>query len=72
MATLKQMEHKAKKAVEVWNSQYNVGQPVKLLKDGGDIVETVTTSEAAIICNQAVIWLKDISGCYALDRCTVI
>lgn len=72
MVTLKQLQRKAQKAVDLWNSKYPVGQPVSLLKDGGDIVETKTKSEATVMSCTAVIWLEGISGCYALERCTAI
>lgn len=72
MATLKQLERKAQKAVDKWNSKYPVGQPVNLLKDGGEIIETKTKSAAVVMSCSAVIWLEGISGSYALDRCTAI
>ena len=41
--------------------------------DGGEIRETVTTSEAQVLSgHSAVIWLDGISGCYDLERVTAL
>lgn len=54
---------------EEWNKSNPIGTPVILRKDDGTEVDTVTTSEAQMLSGHtAVIWLKGISGCYALDR----
>lgn len=48
-----------------------VGAPVTVEKDDGSKVETVTASKAWMMSGHtAVILLKGISGCYALDRVT--
>lgn len=52
-----------------WNAANAVGCKVICTKDGGEKVETVTTSEAQILSgHSAVIWMRDIRGCYLLDR----
>jgi hypothetical protein len=39
--------------------------------DGGEVRETITTSEAQVLSgHSAVIWLDGIRGCYLLDRVT--
>lgn len=58
---------------DAWNEKYSVGTPVRVRKDRGDHVVTVTTSEAEVLSGHtAVVWLRDISGCYLLDRVTVV
>lgn len=52
-----------------WNKQNPVGTPVVVLRDNGERLETFTRSEAWVLANgQAVVQVKGISGCYALDR----
>lgn len=58
------------KLCDAWNKEHPIGTPVTLLKDGGDLVDTVTTSSAQLMCGSPVIWLEGISGCYLLDRVT--
>lgn len=54
-----------------FNSAHPVGAAVTVQLDGGEIRETITTSEAQVISgHSAVIWLKGVSGCYLLDRVT--
>lgn len=58
-------------ACDKFNAAHQVGAAVKVQLDGGEIRETVTTSEAQVLSgHSAVIWLKGISGCYLLDRVT--
>lgn len=58
-----------KQIVESWNKHYPVGTPVRVMKDKGDEVETVTVSEAELLGGHTpVVWLEGISGCYALER----
>lgn len=55
----------------VWNEQYPEGTPVKVCRDNGEILETVTLSEAWVDENGIqVIMVKGIAGCYRLDRVT--
>lgn len=57
--------------VENFNIKHSVGTAVKVKKDNGTTIDTVTTSEAYIMGGHtAVVHLRDISGCYALDRVT--
>lgn len=57
--------------VDVWNKCNPIGTPVKVRKDNGETVATVTRSRAEVLSgHSAVIWLDGISGCYALDRVT--
>lgn len=56
--------------VDNWNRQYPIGTAVIVTKDNGAQVHTKTRSEASVMSgHSAVIWLKGISGCYALERC---
>ena len=56
-------------ACDKFNAAHQVGAAVRVELDGGDIRETITTSEAQVISGHtAVVWLKGISGCYLLDR----
>lgn len=55
--------------VDAWNARFPIGTPVVCKKDSGEKVETVTTSEAQVLSgHSAVIWMKDIRGCYDLSR----
>lgn len=58
-------------AVDAWNARHPVGTPVTLRKDGGEIVEGVTTCAAYVLSgHSAVIFVSGVRGCYALDRVT--
>jgi hypothetical protein len=58
---------------KAFNDRCKVGQTVKVRKDNGSEVETFTQSEAEVLSGHtAVIYLKGISGCYALDRVTPV
>jgi hypothetical protein len=64
---------------DLFNVRNPVGTAVTVKKDdmstpdGFVIVETITTSQAEVLSgHSAVIWLKDISGCYLLDRVTPV
>lgn len=60
-------------ACDKFNTTHQVGAAVKVQLDGGEIRDTVTTSEAQVLSgHSAVIWLKGISGCYLLERVTPI
>lgn len=55
----------------LWNEQYPEGTPVKVLRDNGEILETVTRSEAWVDEHGIqVIMVKGIAGYYRLDRVT--
>jgi len=55
--------------VDRWNSAYRVGTRVTLTKDDGTEVDAVTRSEASVLSGHtAVIWLRQVVGCWALDR----
>ena len=57
------------KLVREWNEKYPVGTQVIVKKDVQTEVRTVTTHEATMLGGHtAVAWLKDISGCYSLER----
>jgi len=57
------------KLVREWNEKHPVGTPVIVRKDDQTEIRTVTTHEATMLGGHtAVAWLKDISGCYSLDR----
>lgn len=58
-------------AVDAWNAAHPVGTPVSVRKDGGEIVEGETGSEAWVLGgHSAVVMVTGISGCYLLDRVT--
>jgi hypothetical protein len=61
--------------VLTWNKNHSVGTLVTVVKDDGEIIETETVSEAWMLGasgdylgHTPVIKLKDITGCYLLDR----
>ena len=56
--------------VENWNLKHPIGTPVRVTKDNGTVVETVTISKASMLGGHTpVVWLRDISGAYLLSRC---
>ena len=60
-------------ACDKFNAANQVGSAVTVQLDGGEVSETITTSEAQVLSgHSAVIWLKGISGCYLLDRVTPV
>jgi hypothetical protein len=60
---------KLQKQCDDWNAQWPIGSAVICTKDDGERLATVTTSEAQVLSGHtAVIWMKDIRGCYLLDR----
>ncbi len=70
-ASLAKASAKLQEACDKFNKAYPVGTGVNVLLDGGEIRQTVTTSEAQVLSgHSAVIWLKGVSGCYLLDRVT--
>lgn len=65
--------NKEKHKVDDWNRKYPIGQKVIVELDSGKTVETITTHKATLLGGHtAVAWLKDIIGCYDLDRITAI
>ncbi len=54
--------------VNAWNEKYPEGTPVIVTRDNGEKLETVTRSVAWSMCGNAVVSVKGISGCYALER----
>ncbi len=57
------------KLVREWNKKYPVGTRVIVKKDDDTEIETETVHEATMLGGHtAVAWLKDLSGCYLLDR----
>lgn len=70
-ASLAKAAAKLQGACDKFNTANPVGTAVSVLLDGGEVRQTVTTSEAQVLSgHSAVIWLKDVSGCYLLDRVT--
>jgi hypothetical protein len=57
---------------DAFNAQCPVGGAVRVQLDGVDEpFETVTVSEAQILSGHTpVVWMKNVSGCYLLDRVT--
>lgn len=57
---------------DAFNAKATVGDAVVVRLDGGEVRETITTSEAQVLSgHSAVIWLKGVSGCYLLDRVSI-
>lgn len=56
------------KKVDEWNNKHPVGTKVIVTKDDGKKIHTTTTAPCSVMCGTIVIWLKDISGCYELER----
>ncbi len=57
--------------VDAWNAAHRPGVEVNVRLDSGEVRETRTTSEAYVMCGQAVIFLLGVRGCYSLDCVTV-
>jgi hypothetical protein len=56
-----------------FNAAHQVGAAVSVELDGGEVRETVTTSEAQVMGgHSAVIWLDGVRGCYDLERVTAL
>lgn len=59
--------------VENWNLKHPIGTAVRVTKDDGTVVETVTTSKAHMLGGHTpVVWVQGISGGYPLSRCKPI
>lgn len=62
---------KMEKQVDDFNQLYPIGSDVNVKKDGGEIIQTKTTSEAYVMGEHTpVIFLEGIRGAYMLDRVT--
>ncbi|MGK5049910.1 hypothetical protein ACQ4WP_29095 [Janthinobacterium sp. GB4P2] len=62
---------KLQAACDKFNAAHQVGAAVSVQLDGGEVRETVTTSEAQVMGgHSAVIWLEGVSGCHDLERVT--
>lgn len=58
---------------DVWNANNVIGAPVRVRLDSGRTIDTATETEAMLLGGHtAVIWLKDITGAYALDRVSAL
>ena len=58
----------AQKQCDSFNEKYSVGTKGWLHLDSGERKATHTISKAQIMCDEAVIWVKGVSGCYLLER----
>jgi hypothetical protein len=55
--------------VDSFNEKYPVGTEVKVYRDNGDTLLTITRSAAEVCAaGYPVIWVKGIAGYYLLDR----
>lgn len=62
---------KLQAACDKFNAAHQVGAAVSVKLDGGEVRETVTTSEAQVMGgHSAIIWLDGVRGCYDLERVT--
>lgn len=69
MKNVKNKIKQQERLVREWNEKYPVGTPVIVTKDDGTKTKTVTVNEATMLGGHtAVAWLKDIRGCYMLER----
>ena len=58
---------------EAWNRICPVGTIVDGLLDNGSVLRTETIAPASVLGGHtAVAWLKDVRGCFKLDRCTAV
>lgn len=65
--------HRAEEKCRVWNEVVAVGDPVSLLKDSGQEIETTTRSEAYVSASgHPVVFLTGVAGYYLLDRVTAL
>ncbi len=63
----------AEQKCKQWNGAVSVGDRVSLAKDGGQVIETTTRSEAYVAASgDPVIFLTGVSGYYLLDRVTAL
>lgn len=64
---------KLQKQCDAFNATTPVGSEVCVRLDNGKGVLTKTVTEAQVLSGHtAVIWLEGISGCYLLDRVSLI
>lgn len=65
---------KMQAACDAFNAMCPVGSKVRVKLDGvDDLFDTVTISPAEILSGHSpVVWLKNVSGCYLLDRVSPI
>jgi hypothetical protein len=70
MSTYRKPNLKALQAeCDRFNAKCPVGGAVSVTLDLGPAIETVTTSEAQVLSgHSAVVWMRDVRGCYDLDR----
>jgi len=66
-------EEKLQEICDRFNAQCPVGGVVTLEKDDGRILTTVTRSEAYVLSGHTpVIFVKGVTGCYALERVKIL
>ena len=58
----------AQAEADAWNAAHEVGCEVRVTKDNGDILETITRSTAWELCGHASVLVVGISGGYSLER----
>lgn len=53
-----------------WNAKYPIGTLVKVHRDNGEILSTSTRPRAQLLSRRgvSVIWVRNVAGCYTLDR----
>jgi hypothetical protein len=55
--------------VEAFNIEHPVGSPVTVRLDGGGVLDTTVRYPAQLLGGHTpVVWLKGVSGCYALTH----
>ena len=67
------IHRKEEEKVEKWNRTHPISVLVDLKLDNGKVKRTRTRTHATLLSgHSAVIWLHDVTGCYSLDRVTVV
>lgn len=65
------LKQKLQDICDKFNKENPVGARVTLKLDSGELFLTETRSEAQVLSGHTpVIWLKNLAGCYLLDRVT--
>jgi len=62
-------DHAAESLITIWNAHYPEGTPVFVVRDMGDILETITRSIAWLTASGSVlVKVEGIAGGYSLSR----
>jgi hypothetical protein len=54
---------------DAWNLDNAVGEPVRLIRDSGEVLITRTRSPAQVLSgHSAAVWVEGVAGCYHLSH----